>query len=55
MAQITKLNVLKKAIEIMDCSLWEAASGDDLQRYAFYMEGVREMAQAVIDLIDGKV
>lgn len=55
MAQITKLNVLKKAMEIMDCGMWEATKDEDLRSYAFYMEGVREMAQAVIDLIDGKV
>ena len=54
MAQITKLSGLEKAMEIMDCGLLDAQDGAEMQRYAFYMEGVRTMAQAVVDLIDGK-
>lgn len=50
---ITKDAVMAKAYELLNCGLRETGKDEDFERYAFFMEGVIEMAQTVVDMIDG--
>lgn len=52
--QLTKEMILEEAIKCMDCCLWEADKKEECTRSAFYMEGIRTLAEALCNLIDGK-
>ena len=51
--QLTKEIILEEAIKCMDCGLWETDKEEET-RYVFYMEGIRTLAEALCDRIEGK-
>ena len=50
---LTKEMILEEAIKCMDCGLWEADKEEET-RCAFYIDGIRTLAEALCDLIEGK-
>ena len=53
--ELTKETILTAALECLDCCVWEAGKDEDTTKYAYYMEGVRTLAESLCDIIDGKV
>ena len=52
--ELTKETILTAALECLDCCVWEAGKDEDTAKYAYYMEGVRTLAESLCDIIDGE-